>query len=98
LGTAIDVTRALDWLAQENRGRSVKERILFAAVLLRAVALALEDVAELNGFWIDGRFRHADTYTPRRRHRVAWRRFDSARHPGCAAQIGAGADVRDCPI
>jgi pyruvate dehydrogenase E2 component (dihydrolipoamide acetyltransferase) len=61
LGTAIDVTRALDWLAQENRGRSVKERILFAAVLLRAVALALEDVPELNGFWIDGRFRHADT-------------------------------------
>lgn len=60
LGTAIDVTRALDWLAQENRSRSVKDRILFAAVLLRAVALALADVPELNGFWIDGRFRRAD--------------------------------------
>jgi pyruvate dehydrogenase E2 component (dihydrolipoamide acetyltransferase) len=59
LGTTIEVARALDWLAQENRGRSIKERILFAAVLLRAVALALEDVPELNGFYINGRFQPA---------------------------------------
>ena len=57
LGNSIDVTRALDWLAQENAKRSVKERILSAAVLLRAVAIALKDVPELNGFWIDRQFR-----------------------------------------
>jgi len=57
LGTTIDVTRAQDWLTQENAKRSVKERILFAAVLLKAVASALPEVPELNGFWIDGAFR-----------------------------------------
>lgn len=56
LGATIDVERALTWLTRENAARSVKERILFAAVLLRAVALALAEVPELNGFWRDGRF------------------------------------------
>ena len=56
LGTTIDVERALDWLARENAARPIKERILFAAVLLRAVAVALAEVPELNGFWRDGRF------------------------------------------
>jgi pyruvate dehydrogenase E2 component (dihydrolipoamide acetyltransferase) len=57
LGSTIDVTRAQDWLTQENAKRAVKERILFAAVLLKAVASALPEVPELNGFWIDGAFR-----------------------------------------
>ena len=56
LGTTIDVEPALDWLARENAARAIQERILFAAVLLRAVALALAEVPELNGFWRDGRF------------------------------------------
>ncbi len=59
LGAAIDVTRASDWLAEINSRCSVKERILFAAVLLRAVAVALAQVPELNGFWVDGRFQAA---------------------------------------
>jgi pyruvate dehydrogenase E2 component (dihydrolipoamide acetyltransferase) len=59
VGTTICVERALHWLSAENAQRSVKERILFAAVLLRAVALALREVPELNGFWSDGRFRPA---------------------------------------
>ena len=57
LGNSIDVTHALGWLAQENTKRSVKERILFAAVLLRAVAVALKETPELNGLWIDQQFR-----------------------------------------
>jgi pyruvate dehydrogenase E2 component (dihydrolipoamide acetyltransferase) len=60
VATTISVERALQWLAAENAARSVKERILFAAVLLRAVALALKEVPELNGFWVDGRFRPAE--------------------------------------
>ena len=61
LGTTIDVTRAQDWLTQENAERPVKERILFAAVLLKAVACALPEVPELNGFWIDGAFKPSAT-------------------------------------
>jgi len=55
LANSIDVTSAMTWLARENAARSVQERVLFAAVLLRAVVLALKEVPELNGFWIDDR-------------------------------------------
>ena len=41
------------------RRRPVTERVLFAAVLLTAIARALRDVPELNGFWVDGGFRPA---------------------------------------
>jgi pyruvate dehydrogenase E2 component (dihydrolipoamide acetyltransferase) len=60
LGSSIDITRAIDWLAEENRKRSIKDRVLLAAVLLRAVVLALRDVPELNGLWVDKRFQHSD--------------------------------------
>ena len=59
LGATIDVTRALSWLEQQNAGRPVAERILFAAVLLRATAQALAEVPELNGHWRDGRLQMA---------------------------------------
>lgn len=51
----IDMSRALQWLEAENRRRSVKERLLAAVLLIKAVALALGDVPELNGYWIDDR-------------------------------------------
>ena len=35
LGTTIDASRALDWLAQANAQRPVPERMLLAAVLRR---------------------------------------------------------------
>jgi pyruvate dehydrogenase E2 component (dihydrolipoamide acetyltransferase) len=57
LATDIDVTAMLDWLAAENAKRSVAERLLPAVLLMKAVALALREVPELNGFWIDGEFR-----------------------------------------
>jgi len=57
LATDIDVTAMLDWLAAENAKRSVAERLLPAVPLMKAVALALREVPELNGFWIDGEFR-----------------------------------------
>ena len=55
LANSIDVTPAVGWLARENVTRSVQDRILFAAVLLRAVVLALREVPELNGAWLDDR-------------------------------------------
>jgi pyruvate dehydrogenase E2 component (dihydrolipoamide acetyltransferase) len=57
LASTVDMSRALAWLAQENLRRPVEERILPAALLLKAVALALVEVPELNGFWEDGAFR-----------------------------------------
>lgn len=56
LSTEIDMSRALAWLARENLQRPITDRILPAALLLKAVASALREVPELNGFWIDGRF------------------------------------------
>jgi pyruvate dehydrogenase E2 component (dihydrolipoamide acetyltransferase) len=59
VGTRIDLSAALDWMAQENAHRPVRARLLPAALLLRAVALAAARVPELNGWWVDGTFRPA---------------------------------------
>ncbi len=53
LETEIDLSRALQWLEDENRRRSLRERVLPAVVLLKAVAVALRQVPELNGHWVD---------------------------------------------
>ncbi|MGE5218310.1 MAG: dihydrolipoamide acetyltransferase family protein [Chloroflexota bacterium] len=60
LSTAIDMRRAMDWLATENAKRPVTQRLLYSALLLRAVALALRAAPELNGFWIDDTFRASE--------------------------------------
>ena len=54
LGTTLDASRLVAWLAEKNACRPPAERILPAAAMLRAVALALGKVPELNGFWTDG--------------------------------------------
>jgi len=51
VGTTIDMERALTWLAEENLKRPVKERLLYGVLLLKAVALALREVPELNAVW-----------------------------------------------
>jgi pyruvate dehydrogenase E2 component (dihydrolipoamide acetyltransferase) len=55
LSTTIDMSRAMTWLAQENLKRSVEERLVYGLLLLKAVALALHEVPELNSVWIDGK-------------------------------------------
>jgi pyruvate dehydrogenase E2 component (dihydrolipoamide acetyltransferase) len=55
LSATIDMSQAIAWLAEENRKRPVEERLLLGALLVKAVALALHEVPELNGFWRDGR-------------------------------------------
>jgi pyruvate dehydrogenase E2 component (dihydrolipoyllysine-residue acetyltransferase) len=57
LSTTIDMSRALNWLAAQNAARPVTRRILYSAVLIRAVGLAAREVPEMNGFWIDGAFK-----------------------------------------
>lgn len=59
VGCEIVVEAALQSLEAFNRERPVAERVLFAAVLLRAVAQALADTPTLNGRYEDGRFQPA---------------------------------------
>ena len=56
LGTEIELVRAIQWLAARNEGRSVTERVLLAALLLKAVARALRKFPELNGYYRDNAF------------------------------------------
>jgi pyruvate dehydrogenase E2 component (dihydrolipoamide acetyltransferase) len=51
LATTIDMHRAMTWLAEENLKRPVTERLLYGALLIKAVALALKEVPELNSVW-----------------------------------------------
>jgi pyruvate dehydrogenase E2 component (dihydrolipoyllysine-residue acetyltransferase) len=51
----IDLHRALAWLAEENARRPVTERLLYGVLLVRAVALALREVPELNAVWRNDR-------------------------------------------
>lgn len=59
LASDIPLARASDWLAAHNAQRSVTERVLMAAVLLKAVALSLKRHSRLNGFFRDGQFQPA---------------------------------------
>jgi pyruvate dehydrogenase E2 component (dihydrolipoamide acetyltransferase) len=54
LATTIDLTAATAWLVDRNAGRPVTERLLPAALLLKATALAAREVPAVNGFWDDG--------------------------------------------
>jgi len=51
LSIPINMTPALTWLGELNAKRSIDKRILPAALLIRAVVRALEEVPELNGYW-----------------------------------------------
>ncbi len=51
LSTSINMSPALEWLAERNSQRSIEERILPAALLIHAVVKVLHEVPELNGFW-----------------------------------------------
>jgi len=56
LAETIDLGPALDWLHERNRHLSVAQRLVPAALLLKAAALAVREVPQLNGFWRDDRF------------------------------------------
>lgn len=56
VSTTADVTQAFDWLREHNGRQPVGERILPAALFLRAAVLAAVQVPELNGHWVDDDF------------------------------------------
>jgi pyruvate dehydrogenase E2 component (dihydrolipoamide acetyltransferase) len=51
LSTTIDMHRAMAWLAEENLKRPIADRLLYGVLLIKAVALALKEVPELNALW-----------------------------------------------
>jgi pyruvate dehydrogenase E2 component (dihydrolipoamide acetyltransferase) len=59
LEKVIDMGKAMDWLNEINKNLSVQKRLLPAALLIKATALSLRDVPELNGVWDDG-LKHLD--------------------------------------
>jgi pyruvate dehydrogenase E2 component (dihydrolipoamide acetyltransferase) len=50
----ISLLRASEWLAAENAARPISARLLMAVLQLKAVAAALADFPDLNGFFRDG--------------------------------------------
>jgi pyruvate dehydrogenase E2 component (dihydrolipoamide acetyltransferase) len=59
LGSTIDFAAAQSWLEAYNADRLPAERLLPAVLLLKAAALALRTVPQLNGFWEHDAFRPA---------------------------------------
>jgi pyruvate dehydrogenase E2 component (dihydrolipoamide acetyltransferase) len=53
----VDMSLAIDWLHEANLQRPVNDRLLPSVLLLSAVARAVVEMPELNGFWIDEAFR-----------------------------------------
>ena len=56
LATRIDLAPALRWIEAENLRRPVTERLLPAALFVKAMALALHEVPDLNGSFVAGAF------------------------------------------
>jgi pyruvate dehydrogenase E2 component (dihydrolipoamide acetyltransferase) len=57
LADEVPLGAAVEWLRHTNAGRPVAERLLMAALYLRAVALAAVRHPAMNGWFVDGSFR-----------------------------------------
>ncbi len=55
-----DMTAAMSWLHDRNRELAVSRRLVPAALLLKAAALAARQVPQLNGYWVDDAFQPAE--------------------------------------
>jgi pyruvate dehydrogenase E2 component (dihydrolipoamide acetyltransferase) len=60
LTQTVELSAALAHLERLNGGRAPPDRLLPAALMLRATALAVAKMPELNGFWEKDRFRPGD--------------------------------------
>jgi pyruvate dehydrogenase E2 component (dihydrolipoamide acetyltransferase) len=55
----LDVTPATEWLAAHNAAVPVTQRLLFAALLIKAVARACRELQGFSGYYRDGRYEEA---------------------------------------
>jgi pyruvate dehydrogenase E2 component (dihydrolipoamide acetyltransferase) len=60
LSLAMDFGAALAWLERHNAAAEPAKRLLYPALVLKAVALAAREVAGFSGFYRQGRFEPAD--------------------------------------
>ena len=60
LGTHVDLRVATGWLAEHNATRAPRDRLIPAALLCKATALAAAEFGDLNGFYEDGRHAPSD--------------------------------------
>ncbi|MBS1605700.1 MAG: 2-oxo acid dehydrogenase subunit E2, partial [Bacteroidetes bacterium] len=54
LAKKVDMSRAIAWLTEANKQKNVRQRLLPVVILVKAVAKALVEVPELNGYWDNG--------------------------------------------
>ena len=47
----IDITKAIEWLTEENARRPIAERLIYGTLLVKAAGLALKKAPELNAVW-----------------------------------------------
>lgn len=59
LSHTVDVTPATEWLAAHNAAVPVTQRLLFAALLIKAVALACRELQGFSGYYRDARYAEA---------------------------------------
>jgi len=59
LSETIALGRAMAWLQERNAQSTPEQRLLPGVLLLKAVAVALREYPQLNGFWQDGAFQPA---------------------------------------
>jgi pyruvate dehydrogenase E2 component (dihydrolipoamide acetyltransferase) len=59
LSESVPMQRAQQWLAEANAGRELPQRLLMAALQVKAVAQALLKYPDFNGFHVDGAYRPA---------------------------------------
>jgi pyruvate dehydrogenase E2 component (dihydrolipoamide acetyltransferase) len=64
LSQTVDLGAALEWLETFNAARPVPQRLLPAVLLLKAAALGLRQVPQLNGTYRDGVFHPGDGIHP----------------------------------
>lgn len=56
----IDMSQAMTWLAETNKQRTVKDRLLPVVLLIKAAAKTLKDFPDLNATWSNGLVRKED--------------------------------------
>ena len=61
LTTTLDLAAGMTWTQSVNQHRPASSRLVPAALLLKATALAAKDVPDVNGFFTDGAFRPSNS-------------------------------------
>jgi pyruvate dehydrogenase E2 component (dihydrolipoamide acetyltransferase) len=59
LSTTADLSATVAWLADHNAAVPVAERLLFAALLVKSIALSCRELPGFSGFHVDGRYAEA---------------------------------------